>query len=472
MIDLNNLPKNIDKQIFNATAKGIVLPYQVGQLALGGVIAYILQPGDAGYDANLQKGFVAAGLDQGTSTWGGSGTLTTATATALGTGAANTATILATIPDRPIAASVAAAYTGGGFTDWYLPSKDELNKLFINRFTIGNFNTGNLYWSSSDSTTTNAWGQFFSNGSQNAYTKTTGLLIRPIRSFSEPYPDKPWDTWQTWTKPSGASTAYIVCIGGGGAGGAGASAPATSNRGGGGGGSSSTITIGQVPFYSIPDTLYIKVGLGGIGGSRVGSNGEITYVSCYPSIDMKDCLIVNSLSGSGGGGLGTTISSGSGGSASPALSTSSTTNPRYLSLCNWASYLAQGGAVGNVSASGTNINRNSTYGGTGGSITSGGAGGAGCTSTLSASGGAVVSGDSLAPFLKGIIGVAPNGGDGYPYLKPFVFVGGSGGNSIFNGVGGKGGNGSFGSGGGGGGGGVTGGFGGNGGDGLVMIISY
>jgi hypothetical protein len=46
------------------------------------------------------------------------------------------------------AAGVARVYTGGGYTDWYLPSKDELNKLFLSRLNIGGYVT-DTYWSSS-----------------------------------------------------------------------------------------------------------------------------------------------------------------------------------------------------------------------------------------------------------------------------------------------------------------------------------
>ena len=451
---------NVDKQVFNATGTNVV-PYVVGQAALGGVIAYILQPGDPGYKDNLQQGYVAAASDQAASVWGCSATSTGATAQALGTGQANTGTILANCADRPIAASVAAAVTDGGYTDWYLPSLEELRRLYANRALIGGFNTtGVLYWSSSEQSSTLSFTVSFSNGTTFSRAKTESNRVRAIRSFSVDITATPW---QTWSKPEGRSMAYIVCIGGGGGGGGGSSNIPLGSKGGGGGGASSVVTIAQVPFYSIPDTLYIQVGLGGVGGTGAvgGGTGGISYVSCYPTIDMFNCLVVNALVGANGGSAGSNSASVSGGAAGAALSASATNNPRYLSLCNWASYASQAGGNGSGGVTaGISVAQNIN------SITTSGAGAGGASAGVSGAGGTVTSGDTLASFLKGTIG------NGYSYLKPFLFVGGAGGGGSFNGTANIGSNGSIGSGGGGGGGGVTGNSGGNGGNGLVMIISY
>ena len=92
---------------------------------------------------------------------------TGATATALFTGSANITTIIAV--QGPIATSYAAglarAYNGGGYTDWYLPSKDELNKLYLSKEAIGGF-VYVCYWSSSESDAVNAWAQYFADGYQ------------------------------------------------------------------------------------------------------------------------------------------------------------------------------------------------------------------------------------------------------------------------------------------------------------------
>lgn len=65
----------------------------------------------------------------------------------VGTGAKNTQSILGTCADG--AANVTAAYRGGGYKNWYLPSKEELHLMFKNRDVIGGFESG-AYWSSTE----------------------------------------------------------------------------------------------------------------------------------------------------------------------------------------------------------------------------------------------------------------------------------------------------------------------------------
>ncbi|MEI6695682.1 MAG: DUF1566 domain-containing protein [Bacteroidota bacterium] len=70
-----------------------------------------------------------------------------------------------------------------GYSDWYLPSRDELNKLYLNQNSIGGF-ASNYYWSSSEYGNYDAWGQNFTNGYQYHYDKiVSGNHIRAIRNF-------------------------------------------------------------------------------------------------------------------------------------------------------------------------------------------------------------------------------------------------------------------------------------------------
>ncbi|MCL2156183.1 MAG: DUF1566 domain-containing protein [Leptospirales bacterium] len=108
-----------------------------------------------------------------------------ATATAIGAGRRNTALIVEQNgPGIGFDAGACVEYFVPGYEsygDWFLPSKDELNLLFINRSYVGSF--GNFYWSSSEYSIDSAWVQAFSSGNQNASIKNNTDNVRAVRAF-------------------------------------------------------------------------------------------------------------------------------------------------------------------------------------------------------------------------------------------------------------------------------------------------
>jgi len=138
----------------------------IGQIYQGGVIFYILQNGDLGYDGLTIHGLIVSTIDQSAGiSWYNDIYLNAGTSTTLGSGLSNTNSInskISALGSNPLnyAAGVARAYAGGGYTDWYLPSVIEMAKIFQNvgqiaaapRTNIVNL-SGNQYWTSSENRT-------------------------------------------------------------------------------------------------------------------------------------------------------------------------------------------------------------------------------------------------------------------------------------------------------------------------------
>jgi hypothetical protein len=158
--------------------------YIIGQSYGGGIIFYI--------DGTGQHGLISATTDQSASIeWitGGS-TQTTAngnTLTAIGTGQANTNFMIAQTGYTGGAAQVCDDYTvtvdGVTYSDWFLPSQNELIQMYVQKTVIGNMASSG-YWCSSEYNATLAWRKDFGSGDNYAAGKgDNSAWVRAIRAF-------------------------------------------------------------------------------------------------------------------------------------------------------------------------------------------------------------------------------------------------------------------------------------------------
>ncbi len=72
----------------------------------------------------------------------------------------------------------------GGFSDWFLPDKEQLNQLYLKKNLVGGFPSGLIhYWSSSEISEEGAWCGYLHDGDQSLDLKSNAMRVRAVRAF-------------------------------------------------------------------------------------------------------------------------------------------------------------------------------------------------------------------------------------------------------------------------------------------------
>jgi hypothetical protein len=160
--------------------KSFIPKFVIGEDYQGGIIAYIDGTGEHGLIVTFD--FYETGI------YWGNEMVTGATGTAIGTGKSNTAKIVQAQGPGEYAAKLCDDLVLNGYSDWFLPSKDELNIIYKN-IGGGHYNN-DVYWSSSENNYKYAWMQDFESGDQYPNDKKYGYpfygygyRILPVRNF-------------------------------------------------------------------------------------------------------------------------------------------------------------------------------------------------------------------------------------------------------------------------------------------------
>ncbi|MDR1586438.1 MAG: DUF1566 domain-containing protein [Treponema sp.] len=163
------------------TSRGVVkeeFSYAVGTPGSGGGIIFYDKGNSGGGWRYLEAAPAGAEFK---AEWGLYGTTVSGTSTEIGSGKRNTEIL---VGRGSPAAQRCAALTTGGYRDWFLPSKDELNLMYRNLKAQGLGGFGdNWYWSSSEYGDDNAWDQDFSDGIQDTNHKNVTHSVRAVRAF-------------------------------------------------------------------------------------------------------------------------------------------------------------------------------------------------------------------------------------------------------------------------------------------------
>ena len=146
----------------------------VGESYCGGIIFYV--------DSTKKHGLIAAANQMLHAKWGCFEKTIGGTSAAVGAGQANTLAIINACDSVNIAARVCNDLVLNGYSDWFLPSKGELDLLYNNKTLFRGIKT-DYYWSSTEVDGGKAQCQDFYDGHHMKYEKSKVYNIRAVRAF-------------------------------------------------------------------------------------------------------------------------------------------------------------------------------------------------------------------------------------------------------------------------------------------------
>jgi hypothetical protein len=148
----------------------------IGSSFAGGIVFYV--------DGTGQHGLVCAPSDQGSYVWGCDQQFIGGTSSLIGFGLSNTNRINLLCSENQIASRICADLNLNSYSDWYLPSFNELMEIFWTLQGTNGF-SNNFYWSSTEDGQGYAKCMYFSHGfaGSTSNAKFVSQRVRAIRSF-------------------------------------------------------------------------------------------------------------------------------------------------------------------------------------------------------------------------------------------------------------------------------------------------